>query len=103
MSGFIKIGGVTMSDDQAREILFNSEDVAYDSTDTEGASDTDSMDMSTSRQNREKINLQLITTENEAVDELDDEIDINSSIHDSFINMINNDEEIWADVGLNLI
>ena len=47
--------------------------------------------------------MQLITTENEAVDELDDEIDINSSIHDSFINMINNDEEIWADVGLNLI
>ena len=44
--------------------------------------------------------MQLITTENEAVDELDDEIDINSSIHDSFINMINNDEELWADVGL---
>ena len=47
--------------------------------------------------------MQLITTENEAVDELDDEIDINSIIHYSFINMINNDEELWADVGLNLI
>ena len=44
--------------------------------------------------------MQLITTENEAVDELDDESDINSSIHDSFINMINNDKELWADVGL---
>ena len=41
MSGFIKVGGVTMSDDQVCEILFNSEDVAYDSTDTEGASDTE--------------------------------------------------------------
>ena len=47
--------------------------------------------------------MQLITTEKEAVDELDDEIDINSSIHDSFINTINNNKELWADVGLNLI
>ena len=47
--------------------------------------------------------MQLIMTEKEAVDELDDEIDINSSIHDSFINLINNDEELWADDALNLI
>ena len=91
-----------MSDDQVCEILFNSKDVAYDSTDTEGVSDTDSMNMSTNREIREKINMQLITTENEAVDELYDEIDINSFIHDSFINMIDNDDELRADIGLNL-
>ena len=45
------------------------------------------------REIREKINMQLITTENEAVDE----IDINSSIQDSFINMINNDKELRAE------
>ena len=38
--------------------------------------------------------MQLITTES-------DEIDITSSIHDSFINMTNNDEALRADVGLN--
>ena len=68
-----------MSDDQVCEILFNSEDVAYDSIDTKGASDTDSMNMSTNREIREKINMQLITTENEAVDEQDDDIYISSS------------------------
>ena len=52
MSGFIKVGGVTKSNDQVCEILFNSENVAYDSSDTEGASDTDSMHMSTNREIR---------------------------------------------------
>ena len=72
---------------------FNSEDFGYDRSDTEGA-------WICPYDIWEKINIQLITTENEAVDELDDESDINSSIHDSIINMINNDEELWADVGL---
>ena len=60
------------------------------------------MNVSTNHEIREKIKMQLITTENDAVDELDDEIDTYSSIHDSFINMTHNDEELRADVGLNL-
>lgn len=95
MSGFRKVDGVNMTDEQVCELLFNSDGITYDSTDI---SDSDEDDMQVTNSCKKKPELQeatgilLIQDENNKESDTEDEIDIEGSIHDSFIQMIAEDD-----------
>lgn len=98
MSGFLKVGRVNMTEGEVCELLCNSEDIAYDSTDCSD-SDIDNLEDTIPLEKvcRKKVtplgetNMQVIVDENDTDDETVDEIDLNTSVHDSFLKMINDD------------
>lgn len=88
MAGFVNVDGVNMTEDEVAELIYNLEVIPYDRID-ELRSDSDKLDrlMPSVASGGIQDNVQLIRNE------FEEEIDINMSVNDLFIDMINNDEE----------
>ena len=95
MARFIKVGRCNMTEDEVCEILGNSEDIAYDSTD---GSDSDSEDIYI---HNKELDLNVVINDSSDA-ELDNAIQTDNNIHDSFIAMITNDDILPVDIEENL-
>ena len=84
-----------MTEDEVCEILGNSEDIAYDSTD---GSDSDSEDIYI---HNKELDLNVVINDSSDA-ELDNAIQTDNNIHDSFIAMITNDDILPVDIEENL-
>ena len=94
MARFIKVGRCNMTEDEVCEILDNSEHIAYDSTDF----DSDSEDAYI---HNKALDLNVVI--NDSSDgELDNAIQTDNNIHDSFIAMITNNDILPVDIEENL-